>query len=76
MIYRLLNCLCDDLCIEALLTVKLLQYNLVRIIVMSIYNDTVTPSMKTNFTVLFYDMLYTPVHPNIVVHPFKNFGTP
>ena len=38
-----LNCLCGHLCIEALLTVKLLQYNLVRIIVLSIYNDTVTP---------------------------------
>ena len=44
----ILNCFCDHLCIEALLTVKLLQYNLVKIIVQSIYNDTVTPGMKIN----------------------------
>ena len=38
---------------------------------MLIYKDTVTPGIKTNVTVSFYGMLYTPVHPNIVVHPLK-----
>ena len=32
------------------------------------YNDTVTPGMKIN-SLFVYGMLYTPVHPIIVVHP-------
>ena len=68
-----LNCLCGHSCIEAFLRVKLLQYNQVRIIVLSIYNDTVTPDMKINSLNCFM------VHPSTPYYsgtPFENFGTP
>ena len=60
-------------CIEAFLRVKLLQYNQVRIIVLSIYNDIVTPDMKINSLNCFM------VHPSTPYYsgtPFENFGIP
>ena len=57
----------------AFLTVKLLQYNQVRIIVLSIYNDTVTPGMKINSL---YCFMIHPSTPYYSGTPFKNFGTP
>ena len=57
---------------EALFAVKLLPYNLVRIIVLSIYDDTVTPGMKIN-SLLCFVVCCTPYYSGT---PFKNFGTP
>ena len=51
---------------------KLLQYNQVRIIVLSIYNDTVTPRTKINSLYCFM-ICCTPYYS---AAPFKNFGTP
>ena len=61
--------------IEAFLTVKVLQYNQVRIIVLSIYNDTVTPGVKKIHDIV----LWYVVHPSTPYYsgaPFKSFGTP
>ena len=46
-------------CIEAFSTAKLLQYIQVRIIVLSIYNDTVTPGMKIN-SLYYFMVCFTP----------------